>query len=410
MNILQLTPQPPYPAQQGTAIRNWAILRHLARQHAVTLLSFAAADQLGGATELEGVCRAVCFVPIPKRTGRSRLTSLLAGQADLEQRLRSPAYESALHELLERDRFDIVQVEGLELGRFIATIRERDPSVSIVYDAHNAELAIQRRAWETDAAQPARWAAAAYSWVQMRRLAWYETAVCRQADGVVCVSTEDATALKQLVPGLHVTVVSNGIDPADYAPYETAPTPADLLIFTGKMDYRPNVDAMHWFAAEILPLIQARRPAIRLEIVGQKPGPRLTGLNGRNGITVIGAVPDARPYIRRATVYVAPLRIGGGTRFKLLEAMALARPVVATTIGAEGFAVQSGRELLLADSAADFAGAVVRLLSDSALAGEIGRRGRDFVQAGYNWEAIIPRLETLHERLVARKPLPLASA
>ena len=162
-------------------------------------------------------------------------------------------------------------------------------------------------------------------------------------------------------------------------------------------------------AAEIWPLIRGQRPAARLEIVGQKPGPRLASLNGRDGVTVTGAVPDTRPYISRATVYIAPLRIGGGTRFKLLEAMALARPVVTTTVGAEGFSVQSGRELLLADSATDFAQAVLRLMSDSTLAGEIGRRGRDFVLAHYNWEAIIPRLEALYQRLAARKSPPLAN-
>jgi glycosyltransferase involved in cell wall biosynthesis len=132
-------------------------------------------------------------------------------------------------------------------------------------------------------------------------------------------------------------------------------------------------------------------------------------LNGRDGIAVIGAVPDTRPYISRAAVYVAPLRIGGGTRFKLLEAMAMGRPVVATTIGAEGFPVQSGRELLLADSATDFAQAVLRLLGDSSLAQDIGKRGRDFVTASYDWMTIIPRLETLYQRLVAGKPLRLAS-
>jgi glycosyltransferase involved in cell wall biosynthesis len=163
------------------------------------------------------------------------------------------------------------------------------------------------------------------------------------------------------------------------------------------MDFRPNVDAALWFVREILPRIRATRPEVQFVIVGQKPVERLLRLNGQNGVVVTGAVEDVRPFIAGAAVYVAPLRMGGGTRFKLLEAMALARPIVSTTLGAEGFAVASGRELLLADSPADFAAAVLSLLADPARAATLGQAGRAFVQTRYDWSAIIPKLEAVYE-------------
>ncbi|MGH2524797.1 MAG: glycosyltransferase, partial [Anaerolineales bacterium] len=227
---------------------------------------------------------------------------------------------------------------------------------------------------------------------------------------VTCVSAEDAAALQRLVPSLNPMIIPNGIDVEDYTQYTPpntryvtrAVSPAMLhdhpsLIFTGKMDYRPNLDAALWFIADILPRIQAQRPGVQFFVVGQKPPERLMKWNGRNGVVVAGAVEDTRPFIADSTVYVAPLRMGGGTRFKLLEAMALARPIVSTTLGAEGFAVRSGGELLLADSPADFAGTVLALLNDPTRAAALGQAGQAFVRANYDWREIIPKLEAAYQ-------------
>jgi glycosyltransferase involved in cell wall biosynthesis len=253
----------------------------------------------------------------------------------------------------------------------------------------------------TDVRRPSRWPAALYSWLQVPRLARLEAAVCRSVDEVVCVSREDGVALQRLAPSLSPLLVPNGIDVDDYA--QSRPRPdeilagADNLVFTGKMDYRPNVDAALWLVNEIMPRVRAARPQVRCLIVGQKPVPEVRRLHGRHGAVVTGAVDDARPYIGHAAVYVAPLRMGGGTRFKLLEAMAMGRPVVATTLGAEGFDVAPGRELLLADTAEAFARAVVTVLDDPSRAAGLGAAGRAFVTAGYDWGRLIPRLEALYQ-------------
>ena len=408
MRLLLLTPQPPFPPRQGTAIRNWGLLKHLAAHHDVSLLSFASSEIAQPSSELSAVCRSAELVSPPARGIGARLRSLLSGRADLADRLWSPAFDLALQRVLQSSQFDLIQVEGLELAAYIATIRRYAPGKPIVYDAHNAELTIQQRAWLSDRRAPGRWPAALYSWLQMPRLARFETSVCRQADAVTCVSEVDATALRRLVPQLSPIVISNGLDLADYAwPPPAAPAGA-ILTFTGKMDYRPNVDAAVWFSTEILPLIRQQRPDARFEIVGQNPSPALAGLDSRSGISVVGAVPDVRPHILRAAVYVAPLRMGGGTRFKLLEAMALGRPVVTTTVGAEGFAVRAGQEVLLADTPQAFSDAVLQLLQMPELATRLAASGRAFVEATYDWGAIIPRLEALHQQLLSR-PATLAA-
>jgi glycosyltransferase involved in cell wall biosynthesis len=395
------------------------LIKHLAARHAITLLSFAEAGQSAEAGELCAACRPIVAVPAPRRSHADRLRTLLSPHPDLACRLWSPDFAHALSTLLRESHFDVLHIEGLEMASYLPLLRQAHPRSPIsnyqsLYDAHNAEYLIQRRALATDMRQPARWPAALYSWLQIPRLQKFEAEVCQTVNTVTCVSAEDAAALRQLVPTLRPAVVPNGIDVEAYRQYtagnitkrslETQSgsrfarhTSRPALVFTGKMDYRPNVDAALWFAGEILPRIRAARPEVEFVIVGQKPAEPLLKLNGRNGIVVTSAVEDVRPFIAEAAVYVAPLRMGGGTRFKLLEAMALARPIVSTRVGVEGFAMTSERELLRADSPADFAAAVLSLLADPTRAAALGQAGLDFVRAGFDWSAIVPKLEAVYE-------------
>jgi sugar transferase (PEP-CTERM/EpsH1 system associated) len=412
LNLLFLTPQIPFPPRQGTAIRNWGLIRHLAARHAITLLSFAEPGQSADAPELRAACRRVIAVPAPRHALPDRLRTLLSSHPDLARRRWSPDYARALIVLLRESVFDIVHIEGLEMAPYLSLIQSAVNQQSAIsnlqslYDAHNAEYLLQRRALAADRPNPARWPAALYSWIQISRLRNFEAGVCRVANAVICVSAEDAAALQQLVPALHPVIVPNGIDVEDYVQFAPRHPPSAIrhrLVFTGKMDYRPNVDAVLWFASEILPRIRAVRPEVEFVIVGQEPAERVQRLNGQNGVVVMGAVDDVRPFIAGAAVYTAPLRMGGGTRFKLLEAMALARPIVSTTLGAEGFPVTSGRELMLADSPAAFGDAVLALLADPARADALGQAGRAFVRARFDWGVIIPKFEALYEELGARR-------
>jgi glycosyltransferase involved in cell wall biosynthesis len=224
---------------------------------------------------------------------------------------------------------------------------------------------------------------------------------------VAAVSEEDRRTLLRLQPAALIGVVPNGVDTAHFSRAALAgeragplSLAASTLVFSGTLDFRPNVDAVLWFAREVLPRVRARRPEARLLVVGKRPAPALRALAEQGALTLTGEVPDARPYIAGAAVYVVPMRIGGGVRLKLLEALALETPVVSTGMGAEGVAGLRGDEhCLLADDPAGFAVAVLRLLDEPTLARRLGAAGRELARARYDWTAIVPRLEALYAEL-----------
>lgn len=406
MRILFLTPQLPYPPRQGTALRNWGLLSGVARRHEVWLLSFDDRPDAGERIPepLSRVCAGVAAFPVPRRGMAARLKTL-AGSAlpDMAWRLWSPEFAAALAQWRAQHAFDVIQVEGIELARYaLDAPSAAGPPPKIVFDDHNCEHLFQQRAYELDRRNPARWHAAAYSFVQARRLRAFERRACVEADAVLCVSPQDAEHLRALQPSIRPDVIYNGIDVAAYssgAVNHAAPAGPPSLVFTGKMDFRPNIDAMLWFGQEVFPRVKRAVPATRLYIVGQQPHPRLDVLRPDPNITITGAVDDIRPHVARADVYIAPLRAGGGTRFKLLEAMALSKAIVTTTLGCEGFDLAHGEDALIADTADAFAGAVIQALRDPGLRARLGAAANAFVRRTYDWSAIVPELESVYQRL-----------
>ncbi len=441
MKILFLTPQLPYPPHQGTTIRNYNLIVNLASRHEVHLLSFVrsrddeisrpicqrdysarrrdiSSDELARATPLRERCRNIEVVPAPKRSLLKRLIyTLFSPLPDMALRLPSAEFRAKLEAYLRRERFDVLQVEGIEMVQYGLGVRgyrsgEESPLSPIcypltVFDDHNAEYLLQRRAFETDVRHPSRWPGALYSFIQWQKLRRYEAEACRRFDRVVAVSAADAAALSRLVPGLSVTVVPNGVDTEYYKPQGArdkeqgedkalplAPCPLPL-VFTGKMDFRPNVDAVLWFCDEVLPLVQREIPTVHFYIVGRDPNRRVLSLGEKPEVTVTGYVEDVRPYIAQSAVYVVPLRIGGGTRLKVLEAMAMGKAIVSTSLGCEGIELTS-RELVIADTAEEFAGQVIGLLRDEARRRELGQAARRLVEARYDWRFIVPKLESVY--------------
>lgn len=402
--ILFITPQLPYPPHQGTTIRNYGLISALAaRGHSLALLSFLEPEQPAPEfTPLAELCDPLITLPAPQRTQTRRLGDLLTGHPDMARRLWSPNFLAALRNLLARETFDVIQFEGLEMMAYLhplwKVLLEATPNTLLIYDAHNAEYALQERIARQDLRRPARWPQGIYSAIQANRLARFESLACLMADDVLACSEADAEKLRRLGQNTPVTVIPNAIQVAAYrdAAAEDIDLPHPLMVFTGKMDFRPNVDAVLWFAEEILPLIQAQKRGAHFAIVGQKPHRRLNILRTRPGVTITGEVPEIQPYIHAADVYVAPLRMGSGTRLKLLEALAMSRPVVATTLGAEGIAAEDGEHLLLADTPEAFAEAVLKLLDDPALGQRLGEAGAALVSAQYDWPAIVPRLEAVY--------------
>ena len=411
MHLLFLTPQLPFPPTQGAAIRNSALLAGLAAGHTVDLLTFAPATMApgswpgGAGPALPGApaLGRLMLVPPPQRGLRARFgTLLLTGLPDMARRLESPALAAALVRALQTTAYDWVIAEGIEMAPYLRLVPRTGPGAPRrLLDAHNAEYLLQQRVFLGDlrtAYRPRTAVGAAYSLIQWRRLRRYERAACRAADAVTAVSPADRDALIALDPALAVTVVPNGVDLAAWAPEAVPPDPAvaalraagPLVVFDGSMDFRPNVDAVRWFCATCWPRIRAAHPTATFAIVGRQPSPAVQALAAHPGVQVTGAVADPRPWVAGADVYVVPMRMGGGVRLKVLQALALGRPLVSTRLGAEGIAVVGGRDLLLADTPTDFTAAVLALLADPARGIALGQAARRAVEP-YAWAHLVPR-------------------
>ncbi|MBN1886483.1 MAG: glycosyltransferase, partial [Thermoflexales bacterium] len=407
---------------KGTTLRNFNLIKGLAARHEIDLLSFVeSAGELSTPSPLHALCRRIDGVLVPRRPLATRARdTLLSAWPDMGLRLWSPVFAGKLQAWLEQEQYNIVQIEGIELARYgqianrksqtpaLAPKRSADASVAnsrLVFDDHNCEYMLQQRAFETDVRQGRRWLGAAYSFIQWQKLRRFEAQVCRAADSVTAVSDADAAALRRLVASLEVTIVPNGIDLGQFSGFNdpaslhTKHPALDLarlaLVFVGTMDFRPNVDAVLWFANEVLPRIVEQEAGAHLYVVGARPHQRLDALRAEPAITITGAVDDVRPYVAAAAVYVVPLRIGGGTRFKILEAAAARKAMVSTSLGCEGFPVQDGCELLIADTPAEFAAAVVALLRDPDRRRQLGQVAYALAEA-FEWGKIIPRLEAVY--------------
>jgi polysaccharide biosynthesis protein PslH len=401
IKVLLLTPQTPFPPDQGAPIRNFSFVRYLGQdpRYELSLLSFARPGEdpatSPALTELAKYCRRVKLVAHPtRRTRLARLRdSLFSPLPDLAKRLASPRFEATLANLLQTETFDVIQCEGLELAPF-GLRQGQGLAARLVLDEHNAEYLLQRRIFEQDWQSGwKRRPAALYSWLQARRLARYERAALGRFDRAIAVSEPDRAALVGLGETQRpIAVIPNGIDLTEFSLENSQEEPASL-VFTGTMDFRPNVDAVSWFAGEVWPLILAHKPEARFYIVGRRPAPAVAALQNRPGIEVTGTVPDARPYVRRSALYIVPMRMGGGVRFKVLEAMALGKAIVTTRMGADGIDLTAGQEAVVADTAQDFAGQVIDLLNDPARRQTLALQGRRFVEENFDWRKITPLLD-----------------
>jgi glycosyltransferase involved in cell wall biosynthesis len=404
MQILFLTAHLPEPPHAGGTLRTSGLMRSVhAAGHGVFVLSFGEADQLkANRAALEEFCANVEIVPPPHRPITHRLRDLLLTRlADMQRRFDSPLYAAKLERILLRQRFDIVQIESLEMAAYLPVIQRVQPETPVIYDSFNAEFDLQRSIYEAERRKPRRLPGALYSFIQWRRLVRFEREVCESVAHVIAVSGADARSFQRLVPGRQVSVVPNGIYTQLYAQHDSS---LDLgnhaLVFTGSMGYRPNVDAALWFVNQVLGKVRAHVPEAQFFIVGNNPHNRLNVLREREHVQVTGWVPDVNPFLHAATIYVVPMRMGSGTRLKLLQAMAAGRAVVSTPTGAQGLTVQDGVELRLADTAEDFAQAIITLLKNAEKRQQLGETGRLYVQNHYDWSVIAPRLLRVYDDII----------
>lgn len=397
MQILALAPYPPYPPRGGGALRIFHLLRILAQHHRVTLLTFAPdAAAAQALSPLRDWLELHIVMGPPHRSLRQRaFTTLVSSLPDMALRNASPAYVTTLNNLLVSGQFDVVLAESIEMAPYL--IQAQRHGLRTILDEFNAEYLLQRRAAINDlqhAFRPKALVGGVYSLMQWLKLAAFERHLLQTVDRVLVVSAEDEAALRRLAPRACLHLVPNGVDCTYFAPPVEAPHPTNDLVFVGTLDYRPNVDAVLWFVYEVFPLVKRMHPALRLRLIGRRPHRSLLSLHDDRHIVVTGEVADTRPVLAEAAAVAIPMRIGGGSRLKLLEALAMAAPIVSTSLGAEGIpGLRNEEHLLLADTPSAFAHAVSRLVTDTTLAQHLGRNGRLFVCAGYDWSHIAPRLE-----------------
>jgi polysaccharide biosynthesis protein PslH len=268
--------------------------------------------------------------------------------------------------------------------------------VPVVLFEHNVEYMIWKR---LSAIEPSPLRRALFE-VEWRKLRAREAAACAAADLTIAVSEPDRKLLAEIAPHSNTAAIPTGVDTSYFSPVAGRELPS-RLVFTGSMDWHPNEDAVLYFADAILPLIQRHVPDISLAVVGRRPTERLREAGKKHGIIVTGTVDDVRPYIAEASVYVVPLRAGGGTRLKIFEALAMGKAVVSTTVGAEGLALTPGREYVAADDPRSFADAVVSLLRDTRRRRAIGQAGRKLVEERYSWAQVAEEFESLCSQAVA---------
>jgi polysaccharide biosynthesis protein PslH len=374
------------PPDSGGKIRSYNILRELARSHSVTFFSFHAALENDPHSNLKNIFDRVVCVPLKLPPPKS-----LAELRDYSLRLLSPLpygitkfcrniVARKLNELIRQEKFDIVLCDFLTP---VGVVPWGAPLPKVIF-THNVEAMIWKRHYEV--AENAMWRA--ISWWEWRKMEAAERKCLRLADRVLTVSETDRDTFKPFLPGKTITVIPTGVDIQYFQPMPLQEIPKSL-VFTGSMDWLPNEDGILSFVDEVLPLLKQKYPEVTLNVVGRNPSRKLQAVAAKEpGLRLTGWVDDIRPHLARGSICIVPLRIGGGTRLKIFEAMAMGKPTVSTSVGAEGLPVQDGKNILLAEIPTDFADAISRLFDDIPLRQRLGEAARTLVEKNYSWRKI----------------------
>jgi sugar transferase (PEP-CTERM/EpsH1 system associated) len=386
------------PPDTGGRIRSYNILRQLAKDHEVTFFSFYAAHENDVHSALNDIFRRVVTIPLDIPHSRS-ISASLDYAAHLFSaipynlaRFCRPVVRQKLRGLLQEETYDVILCDFLVAAGVIPW----EESCPKILFTHNVEAIIWRRHFE--AAKNPLWKA--LSWREWKRMEAAERMYLQKADQVLTVSEDDRKAFAAFLGPQKLTVIPTGADTEFFRPTGQNEI-SNSMVFTGSMDWLPNEDAMFYFVNEIFPLILRDAPDATLYIVGRAPSSRLRALTSRHPeIKLTGRVDDVRPYLELGAVSVVPIRIGGGTRLKIFEAMSMGKAVVSTTIGAEGLPVRHGEHLLLADDAASFAESTLALLRSPSKRSELGTTARDLVEHNYSWTAVAKRFAKVLEDVV----------
>jgi glycosyltransferase involved in cell wall biosynthesis len=385
LQILFFSQRFPYPMDTGGKIRTGKLLEQLKKFFDITLVSNVESPKDDAyLAQVKNLCTK--FYPVPwKETRKYSFRFYLKLFRSVFSRYPftvindySRDLEAALLYLTASVRFDLLICDFLQPSLNFRRLK----GVPTLLFEHNIEAFIPRRHFETSGNPFAK----CFWWLQWRRMERYEKRTCHQFTSIVTVSENDKRYLKEVASVQNVFAVPTGIDTHFFAPRE-GPVKQNSLVFTGSMDWLPNEDGILFFAREILEQIRSAVPGLTVAVVGRNPSSRLIkGLKKYPAINIVGWVDDVRPYISQHAIYIIPLRIGGGTRIKVFEAMSMGKAVVSTSVGIEGLPVKNGEHVVVADSPEEFAKGVVMLLNDRPRRARLETSARQFVRDNFSWE------------------------
>src|SRR5579884_3869591 len=380
MRILVVSPYMPSP-MSGASTRSYYLLKALASQHSISLVTIghsAGSVMPSDISLLEHLAHPVQVIVPPELSKRwQQLLTVGCGKSYVLKSHFLVKMQEALDALVAREHYDAVFYESALMADY-----RLPEGVKIIIDQHNIEHELRLRTYEHEKAWVRKW----YNWLEGHLIKPIEIERCRRAAIVLVPSERERLVLKRLQPSGIIEVVPNGVDIEAFQKSSSIQEVLGRIIFTGSMDYYPNVHAVLFFAQKVWPLIRAQIPTATWHIVGKNPLPEVQRLAELAGITVTGSVPNMHPYLAEAEVAIAPLLIGGGTRLKILEALAMQKAVVSTSLGCEGLSVMSGKHLIVADEPEAFAGEVVALLNNPERRSLLGNAGRALVESEYSWE------------------------
>ena len=400
MRLLVFYPYIPFPVDRGTYQRTFHLLRALARDHTVDFLALSEnGERLEQRPVFAEFCRRVEFIPFAHPPWPKLIPNRLFHPLPATvRRWRLPAIAAALERFMAGQQYDLVHVCDIVLAQYFLEAHQAQP---LVVDRSRVD-------WQFQIEQARRMSHGlrdrVLTWENLAKLARFEKRIARRVDVEVVCGPDDKTFIRDRISRTaEVFVLANGVD-LDYFRPGAVPTKRasePTVLFCGAMDYTPNVDALRWYFAEIHELLRTQVPELRVLIVGKAPVAEVQAYATRPGVTVTGGVPDVRPFYQQAWLQIVPLRIGGGTRLKIPESMALETPVVSTTIGAQGLDLRHDTDILLADTPAEFAAQTARALRDAELRARLAQAGRATVLARLAWPMLGQQLSEFYAKRFA---------